>query len=91
MRAALIARGKFAVEVSNLDYDIMQALWRILGTAMRATNPGALCLASRGGRYDLLPWCQQQRVVMAYARWRELARLRSGLPDHPVVNNCASA
>ncbi|ECV0060559.1 aldo/keto reductase [Salmonella enterica] len=63
----LIAQGKIRRwGVSNLDYDDMQALWRIPGGQQCATNQVLYHLASRGIEYDLLPWCQQQRMpVMA--------------------------
>jgi len=47
-------------------------------------------LASRGIEYDLLPWCQQQNMpVMAYCPLAQAGRLRTGLMNHPVVNEIA--
>ncbi|HAF8862580.1 TPA: aldo/keto reductase [Salmonella enterica] len=89
----LIAQGKIRRwGVSNLDYDDMQALWRIPGGQQCATNQVLYHLASRGIEYDLLPWCQQQRMpVMAYSPLAQAGRLRSGLLNHPVVNEIAQA
>lgn len=76
--------------VSNLDYDDMQELWRVEGGAACATNQVLYHLASRGIEYDLLPWCQQQAMpVMAYCPLAQAGRLRSGLMNHPVVNEIA--
>ncbi|WP_152084260.1 aldo/keto reductase [Enterobacter oligotrophicus] len=76
--------------VSNLDYDDMQALWSVKGGSACATNQVLYHLASRGIEYDLLPWCQQQAMpVMAYCPLAQAGRLRSGLMNHPVVNEIA--
>lgn len=76
--------------VSNLDYDDMQELWGVKGGTACATNQVLYHLASRGIEYDLLPWCQQQNMpVMAYCPLAQAGRLRSGLMNHPVVNDIA--
>lgn len=76
--------------VSNLDIDDMQALWREEGGSACATNQVLYHLASRGIEYDLLPWCQQQNMpVMAYCPLAQAGRLRTGLINHPVVNEIA--
>ncbi|ABP60352.1 aldo/keto reductase [Enterobacter sp. 638] len=76
--------------VSNLDYDDMQELWGVKGGMACATNQVLYHLASRGIEYDLLPWCQQQNMpVMAYCPLAQAGRLRSGLMNHPVVNDIA--
>ncbi|MCV2531772.1 aldo/keto reductase [Enterobacter wuhouensis] len=76
--------------VSNLDVDDMQALWREEGGSACATNQVLYHLASRGIEYDLLPWCQQHDVpVMAYCPLAQAGRLRTGLMNHPVVNEIA--
>ncbi|MEB7541844.1 aldo/keto reductase [Enterobacter huaxiensis] len=76
--------------VSNLDIDDMQALWREEGGSACATNQVLYHLASRGIEYDLLPWCQQQNMpVMAYCPLAQTGRLRTGLMNHPVVNEIA--
>lgn len=76
--------------VSNLDYDNMQELWGVKGGTACATNQVLYHLASRGIEYDLLPWCQQQNMpVMAYCPLAQAGRLRSGLMNHPVVNDIA--
>jgi len=76
--------------VSNLDYDDMQELWGVKGGTACATNQVLYHLASRGIEYDLLPWCQQQNIpVMAYCPLAQAGRLRSGLMNHPVVNDIA--
>lgn len=76
--------------VSNLDYDDMQELWGVEGGSACATNQVLYHLASRGIEYDLLPWCQQQSMpVMAYCPLAQAGRLRSGLLNHPVVNEIA--
>ncbi|WP_449550847.1 aldo/keto reductase [Lelliottia amnigena] len=76
--------------VSNLDYDDMQALWSVTGGTACATDQVLYHLASRGIEYDLLPWCQQQNMpVMAYCPLAQAGRLRSGLMNHPVVNDIA--
>lgn len=76
--------------VSNLDYDDMQELWGTEGGADCATNQVLYHLASRGIEYDLLPWCQQQGMpVMAYCPLAQAGRLRTGLMNHPVVNEIA--
>ncbi|TCB91802.1 aldo/keto reductase [Enterobacter wuhouensis] len=76
--------------VSNLDVDDMQALWREEGGSACATNQVLYYLASRGIEYDLLPWCQQHDVpVMAYCPLAQAGRLRTGLMNHPVVNEIA--
>lgn len=76
--------------VSNLDVDDMQALWREEGGSACATNQVMYHLASRGIEYDLLPWCQQHDVpVMAYCPLAQAGRLRTGLMNHPVVNEIA--
>ncbi|WP_368541203.1 aldo/keto reductase [Enterobacter soli] len=76
--------------VSNLDYDDMQELWATEGGADCAANQVLYHLASRGIEYDVLPWCQQQGMpVMAYCPLAQAGRLRSGLMNHPVVNEIA--
>ncbi|WP_263068716.1 aldo/keto reductase [Enterobacter huaxiensis] len=76
--------------VSNLDIDDLQALWREEGGSACATNQVLYHLASRGIEYDLLPWCQQQNMpVMAYCPLAQAGRLRTGLMNHPVVNEIA--
>jgi len=76
--------------VSNLDIDDMQALWREEGGSACATNQVLYHLASRGVEYDLLPWCQQQNMpMMAYCPLAQAGRLRTGLMNHPVVNEIA--
>ncbi|WP_413594548.1 aldo/keto reductase [Citrobacter youngae] len=87
----LIAQGKIRRwGVSNLDYDEMQALWQVAGGRQCATNQVLYHLASRGIEYDLLPWCQQQRMpVMAYSPLAQAGRLRRGLFTHSVINDIA--
>lgn len=76
--------------VSNLDYDDMQELWGTEGGTDCATNQVLYHLASRGIEFDLLPWCQQQGMpVMAYCPLAQAGRLRTGLMNHPVVNEIA--
>lgn len=76
--------------VSNFDHDDMQELWGVEGGAECATNQVLYHLASRGIEYDLLPWCQQQSMpVMAYCPLAQAGRLRSGLLNHPAVNDIA--
>lgn len=76
--------------VSNLDVDDMQALWREEGGSACATTQVLYHLASRGIEYDLLPWCQQHDVpVMAYCPLAQAGRLRTGLMNHPDVNEIA--
>ena len=76
--------------VSNLDIDDMQALRREEGGSACATNQVLYHLASRGIEYDLLPWCQQQNMpLMAYCPLAQAGRLRTGLINHPVVNEIA--
>ncbi|MNZ59727.1 putative oxidoreductase YtbE [compost metagenome] len=76
--------------VSNLDCDDMQELWSVTGGTACATDQVLYHLASRGIEYDLLPWCQQQNIpVMAYCPLAQAGRLRSGLMNHPVVNDIA--
>lgn len=76
--------------VSNLDCDDMQELWSVTGGTACATDQVLYHLASRGIEYDLLPWCQQQNMpVMAYCPLAQAGRLRSGLMNHPVVNDIA--
>ena len=89
----LIAQGKMRRwGVSNLDYDEMPALWQVAGGQQCATNQVLYHLASRGIEYDLLPWCQQQRMpVMAYSPLAQAGRLRSGLFTHSVINDIARA
>lgn len=89
----LIAQGKIRRwGVSNLDVDDMQALWQVPGGKQCATNQVLYHLASRGIEYDLLPWCQQRQLpVMAYSPLAQAGRLRSGLLNHPVVNEIAHA
>lgn len=89
----LIAQGKIRRwGVSNLDVDDMQALWQVPGGRECATNQVLYHLASRGIEYDLLPWCQQRQLpVMAYSPLAQAGRLRSGLLNHPVVNEIAHA
>lgn len=87
----LIAQGKIRRwGVSNLDVDEMQALWQVAGGNQCATNQVLYHLASRGIEYDLLPWCQQHQLpVMAYSPLAQAGRLRSGLLNHPAVNDIA--
>ena len=89
----LIAQGKIRHwGVSNLDVDDMQALWQVPGGKRCATNQVLYHLASRGIEYDLLPWCQQHQLpVMAYSPLAQAGRLRSGLLNHPVVNEIEHA
>ena len=89
----LIAQGKIRRwGVSNLDVDDMQALWQVPGGRQCATNQVLYHLASRGIEYDLLPWCQQHQLpVMAYSPLAQAGRRRSGLLNHPVVNEIAHA
>lgn len=76
--------------VSNLDYDDMQELASVTGGTACATDQVLYHLASRGIENDLLPWCQQQNMpVMAYCPLAQAGRLRSGLMNHPVVNDIA--
>jgi diketogulonate reductase-like aldo/keto reductase len=76
--------------VSNLDNEDMQELWEVSGGQACAANQVLYHLASRGIEYDLLPWCQQQRMpVMAYSPLAQAGRLRSGLLNNPVVNDIA--
>lgn len=76
--------------VSNLDYEDMQALWQLQGGRACVTDQVLYHLASRGIEYDLLPWCQQQKMpVMAYCPLAQAGRLRSGLLNHPAVNEIA--
>ncbi len=89
----LIAQGKFAVGESLI---LIMTICRRCGASPRgqqcATNQVLYHLASRGIEYDLLPWCQQQRMpVMAYSPLAQAGRLRSGLLNHPVVNEIAQA
>ncbi|TLV16772.1 aldo/keto reductase [Klebsiella indica] len=88
---ALVAQGKIRRwGVSNLDYDDMQQLWQVAGGEQCATNQVLYHLASRGIEYDLLPWCQQQRLpVMAYCPLAQAGRLRNGLLNHTVVKSIA--
>lgn len=90
---ALVAQGKIRRwGVSNLDFDDMQQLWQAGGGDQCATNQVLYHLASRGIEYDLLPWCQQQRLpVMAYCPLAQAGRLRNGLLNHTVVKNIAEA
>ena len=87
----LIAQGKIRRwGVSNLDYADMQELSNIAGGRECATNQVLYHLASRGIEYDLLPWCQQQKMpVMAYCPLAQAGRLRSGLMNHPALNTLA--
>lgn len=87
----LIAQGKIRRwGVSNLDYTDMQELSNIAGGRECATNQVLYHLASRGIEYDLLPWCQQQKMpVMAYCPLAQAGRLRSGLMNHPALNTLA--
>lgn len=76
--------------VSNLDYSDMQELYTLEGGRECATNQVLYHLASRGIEYDLLPWCQQQRMpVMAYCPLAQAGRLREGLMNHPVLTELA--
>ena len=78
--------------VSNLDYDDMQALWRIGAGRECVTDQVLYHLASRGIEYDLLPWCQQHQVpVMAYCPLAQAGRLRDGLMHHAAVVEIARA
>ncbi|MCS3602648.1 diketogulonate reductase-like aldo/keto reductase [Buttiauxella sp. BIGb0471] len=88
----LVAQGKIRRwGVSNLDYSDMQELWNVAGGRECATNQVLYHLASRGIEYDLLPWSQQQRMpVMAYCPLAQAGRLRSGLMNHPVLNQLAN-
>ncbi len=87
---ALVAQGKIRRwGVSNLDEDDMQQLWQVEGGERCATNQVLYHLASRGIEYDLLPWCQQRRPVMAYCPLAQAGRLRNGLLNHTVVKNIA--
>ena len=87
----LIVQGKIRRwGVSNLDYADMQELSNIAGGRECATNQVLYHLASRGIEYDLLPWCQQQKMpVMAYCPLAQAGRLRSGLMNHPALNTLA--
>jgi diketogulonate reductase-like aldo/keto reductase len=87
----LVQQGKIRRwGVSNLDYADMQELWRVTGGRECATNQVLYHLASRGIEHDLLPWCQQQKMpVMAYCPLAQAGRLRSGLMNHPVLNDLA--
>lgn len=76
--------------VSNLDFDDMQELTALDGGEGCATNQVLYHLASRGIEHDLLPWCQQQNMpVMAYCPLAQAGRLRSGLMNHPALNELA--
>lgn len=87
----LIEQGKIRRwGVSNLDYSDMQELWSMACGRGCATNQVLYHLASRGIEHDLLPWCQQQQMpVMAYCPLAQAGRLRSGLMNHPVLNELA--
>lgn len=88
----LIEQGKIRRwGVSNLDYADMHELWNVAGGRECATNQVLYHLASRGIEHDLLPWCQQQQIpVMAYCPLAQAGRLRSGLMNHPVLNELAN-
>ncbi|WP_151995476.1 aldo/keto reductase [Buttiauxella massiliensis] len=88
----LIEHGKIRCwGVSNLDYADMQELWNTAGGRGCATNQVLYHLASRGIEHDLLPWCQQQHMpVMAYCPLAQAGRLRSGLMNHPALNELAN-
>ncbi|WP_435954053.1 aldo/keto reductase [Dryocola sp. BD626] len=76
--------------VSNLDFEDMQELIALDGGEGCATNQVLYHLASRGIEHDLLPWCQQQNMpVMAYCPLAQAGRLRSGLMNHPALNELA--
>lgn len=76
--------------VSNLDFDDMQELTALDDGEGCATNQVLYHLASRGIEHDLLPWCQQQNMpVMAYCPLAQAGRLRSGLMNHPALNELA--
>jgi diketogulonate reductase-like aldo/keto reductase len=87
----LIRQGKIRRwGVSNLDYDDMQALWRVEGGQACATNQVLYHLASRGIEFDLLPWCQQHSLpVMAYCPLAQAGRLRDGLLENATVREIA--
>lgn len=89
----LIAQGKIRRwGVSNLDCNDMQTLWQVAGGQHCATNQVLYHLASRGIEYDLLPWCQQQKMpLMAYSPLAQAGRLRRDLLSNTVVNDIAHA
>lgn len=77
--------------VSNLDYDDMRELAVLAGGAECATNQVLYHLAARGIEFDLLPWCQQQKMpVMAYCPLAQAGRLRDGLMSHPALKQVAA-
>ncbi|WP_058909774.1 aldo/keto reductase [Entomohabitans teleogrylli] len=88
----LIAQGKIRRwGVSNLDMDDMRELAAVEGGGACATDQVLYHLASRGIEYDLLPWCQAQRMpVMAYCPLAQAGRLRNGLINHPLVRQVAA-
>lgn len=89
----LIQQGKIRRwGVSNLDYGDMQELWRVQGGQACVTDQVLYHLGSRGIEYDLLPWCQQQKMpVMAYCPLAQAGRLRDGLLNHSAVADIARA
>ncbi|WP_437891184.1 aldo/keto reductase [Phytobacter sp. V91] len=89
----LISQGKIRRwGVSNLDYSDMQELWQLQGGKACVTDQVLYHLGSRGIEYDLLPWCQQQKMpVMAYCPLAQAGRLRDGLMQHREVLDIADA
>ena len=89
----LIRQGKIRRwGVSNLDYDDMQELYGVTGGKACATNQVLYHLGSRGIEFDLLPWCQQQQIlVMAYCPLAQAGRLRDDLFNSRAVQDVAHA
>nr|WP_318380685.1 aldo/keto reductase [uncultured Enterobacter sp.] len=89
----LIRQGKIRRwGVSNLDYDDMQELYVVTGGKACATNQVLYHLGSRGIEFDLLPWCQQQQIlVMAYCPLAQAGRLRDDLFNSRAVQDVAHA
>jgi diketogulonate reductase-like aldo/keto reductase len=74
--------------VSNFDLDDMEETRDLPGGEAIVTNQVLYNLTNRGIEWDLLPWCQERRIVtMAYS---PMTNGHSPLPTHTVVRQIAA-
>lgn len=87
----LVSSGKIRRwGVSNLDVEDMQELHACKSGLNCYANQVLYHLGSRGIEYALIPWQREHGIrTMAYCPLAQAGRLRRGLIENPVVQECA--
>ena len=77
--------------VSNFDTADMQDLFSVKDGGKCAANQVLYHAASRGIEYDLMPWCEKNKVtVMAYCPLAQAGRIMRGILENPVLKQIAA-